>query len=76
MPEIVLKDWSDVIWFLIWLFIACVAYWVLLYCYEERAKDKEIRKMFLTETERNKRMMDSIEQDCSYDVSHEHYYGD
>ena len=64
------NDWSDVAWFVIGVLILGALYYAFL-CYFE-VKNQET----LTETERNKRMMDSIQHDCSYDVSHEHYYGD
>jgi len=65
--EILLKDLSDVLWLLVGLCIAYLLYQALLYCYKEHEKDKEFRKMFLSESERNAQVMKSIEEACQYD---------
>ena len=66
--EILIKDWSDVAWFLVGICIVYLLYEALLYCYKEHEKDKEFRRMFLTEEQRkNKQVMSALEEACQYD---------
>jgi len=62
------RDWSDAIWLLVGMCIIFLVNQVLLYAFNEHAKDKEIRRMFRTEEQRkNKQVMNALEEACQYD---------
>ena len=60
-----MKDWSDVIWFIIG--VPILYYVIVAFIRDYTAKGQ--RPPELTETERNKRIMDSIMGDCSNDLN-------